>query len=692
MTPKQGISRPVIAVVVIVIIVIAGLGIYFATAPSSTTTTTSSTTPSTSTTTTTLPTSTTTTLTTTSSSSSVSALQPPNPNQLVDDLAAGFPEASSTPDGLDPAFGFATHDEPVFNNVYQQLVETNGSNFQQIVPVIASSWQVSSNGETYTFSIRSGVWFSNMDPVNAYTVWFSFVREIYLNSPSGVAPSNFEELTENLSANVPDAAFPWGLRNAVASLGGQFSDAAGPSQADVNVFVSVMNSMLSHFDPTNSTQLKIMSYPDQAYVATDNSTFVTNLMNPYSLFPQDIAIWWGAVVDPVWVDSNGGVQNNTVNNTFNDNGGPGTGPYEISSVGPSFIPVVLKANPHYWAANVSGLASILQPPHINTIIIQYGASTNSQIQDFAANKAQITYAAPSSFSQLYDAYNYKSAYTFNDLFDSLGYATAFWYLSMNTQRYPTNITDFRLAIVHAVNTTEQLDTDYVNSINGQIIGENYLGPMVPQNGAYYDPGNLPQYQANYTLAAQEIAAAGVQGNFYVTLPNGTQLGCTSCAALPPIQLVYVTPINPQLQVQLQEIQANLGLIGVNVAITGLTSTIESSITGSPTTTPLMLIENWFPDWNDPVFQLLDPAATTSSFLQAWFNNATVNQIMTSLPFVTNQTLQLQGVAKVYQMLYQQAPYAWLPNPVVYVFTQPYLHGFQWNAFAGYWYNTLYYST
>jgi peptide/nickel transport system substrate-binding protein len=600
---------------------------------------------------------------------------------------------------LDPAFGFFTFDQPVFNNVYQQLIEFSGTcggctQSSDLVPVLAQNWTVSSSLQTYTFDMRPNVWFSNKDPITAYTAWFSLVREIYLNAPTGVAPSNYNLLTQNLSANSPDAQIPVGLSSAVASLGGQFAAANGSSIADTNLLVSVLNNMLSNFNPSNSTQDQIMSYPNQAYSAPNSSVFVVNLLSPYQFFASDIAVWWGAIIDPAFVDAHGGVQNNTVNTFFDTNGGPGSGPYEISGVGSGFIPVVLKANPNYWAANVSGLASILQAAHIPTIIIQYGASQNDQINTFAANSAQMTWVGPSFIKQLYDAYNYKSQYNVSQIMDVVGYAPSYQYVASNTQQYPTNITDFRLAVAHALNNTEQIQDVYTNPITGQPLAENYLGPMLPQNGQYYDPGGLPPYQTNLTLATEEIAAAGQQGHFYVTLPNASTVGCTpgpGCKALPAIQLVYISPLSPLLQEQLQIVAANLQQIGVNVAPYGETTAVYGSNAGTAATSPVMTFLGWYPDWPDPVFQLMLPAATTSSFIPGWLNNASINAIAAVLPFETNQTQYINGIQQIYLDMYQQAAYAWYPVLEDYFFLQPYVQGFTWNSFVGYYYNTLYYT-
>ncbi len=543
--------------------------------------------------------------------------------------------------------------------------------------------------------MRPNTWFSNKDPINAYTAWFSLVREIYLNAPTSVASSNYAGLTVNYGANSPDAEAPWGLRDAVASLGGNFASANGSSMADTNLFVSVMNNMLSNFSPSNTTQLQIMSYPNQAYSATNSSTFVATMIQPYQFFASDIAVWWGAIVDPTFVDAHSGVQNNTINTFFDTNGGIGSGPYEFSAVGSGFVPVVLRANPNYWAANVSGLPPILQAPHIPTVIIQYGATQNDEINTFATNAGQTAWVGPSFIKQFYDAYNYKNQYNVSQILDQLGYAPSFYYTASNTQVFPTNITDFRLAVAHALNNTEQIQDVFTNPLTGQALAENYLGPLLPQNGQYYDPGGLQPYQTNLTLATQEIAAAGLQGGFYVTLPNATTVGCAlgsaGCKALPAIQLVYISPLSPLVQEQLQIIEANLQQIGVVVAPYGETPAVYGSNAGSPFTAPVMTFLGWFPDWPDPVSQLLLPAATNSSFIPGWLNNASINAIAATLPFQTNQTAYINGIEQIYLDMYQQAAYAWYPDVEAYLFLQPYVQGFTWNEYVGYYYNMLSYS-
>jgi len=589
-----------------------------------------------------------------------------------------------TPDALDPATGFYGADIAVFFNVFQQLVEFNATPSgtpTTVVPGLATNWSITDNYKTYIFRIRPNVTFSNGDPLTVYDVWFSFVRELYLGQAVGI--SNYAELTVNTSTLSTGLILPWGIRHAIQKATGL------PATTNVNITESVLNNMLSNFNPDNSTQRAIMSYPDQAYVVLNSTTFEINLLVHYKFFLQDIAAWWGAIVDPAYVDAHGGVQANTANSYFDANGGPGTGPYEISSVGVGFTYVVLRENPTYWGLHSSDVPYVDKPPTIPVVIINYGLSHSERVEAFATNQAQVSFVNPEYFGQMYQAYNYKQYYSFNQIIKNWGITagSGFNYVSMNTQIYPTNNNDFRLAIVHAINYTQLLYESYY--YNGTLYGANYVGPINPAFPEYYNPGNLTLYSYNTRLAEYYLNLAGQQENFSVTLPNGTVIGDTSAPPLKPITIYYITPITPLIQTQLEIIQADLSAIGLSTGIQGVTPAVTTSWT-TPQATPAFVYLGWGPDWPDPIFQLLMPAVTTTSYLPAWMNLSSVNQIMNVLPFLTNTSEQIQLVKEVYNITYWYAPYVWLPDEDMYLFVQPYVAGL-YSQYNEYYYNTVYYT-
>ena len=76
---------------------------------------------------------------------------------------------------------------------------------------------------------------------------------------------------------------------------------------------------------------------------------------------------------------------------------------------------------------------------------------------------------------------------------------------------------------------------------------------------------------------------------------------------------------------------------------------------------------------------------------AWYNNSLVNEITNKLPLITNLTEQLKLNAEVYKIkiMYDQAPYYWLPSGLAYMIVQPYVKGVIYNPYLSY-YNTMYY--
>jgi peptide/nickel transport system substrate-binding protein len=76
----------------------------------------------------------------------------------------------------DPAKGSDEASSAALVNLYDGLVFPTASGM--IVPDLATSWQASADGLTYTFNLRSGVTFHNGDTLNASDVVFSMNRMI----------------------------------------------------------------------------------------------------------------------------------------------------------------------------------------------------------------------------------------------------------------------------------------------------------------------------------------------------------------------------------------------------------------------------------------------------------------------------------------------------------------------------------
>lgn len=83
--------------------------------------------------------------------------------------------AEST-DSLDPARGYTQTSGFIFRAIYETLVTFPDQDASSIEPQLATSWEVSEDGLTYTFHLREGAVFASGNPVTADDVVFSLNR------------------------------------------------------------------------------------------------------------------------------------------------------------------------------------------------------------------------------------------------------------------------------------------------------------------------------------------------------------------------------------------------------------------------------------------------------------------------------------------------------------------------------------
>src|SRR5258708_27632630 len=88
-------------------------------------------------------------------------------------LVIGIAENSTS---LDPARGFEQQTGIVLKAAYDTLVTFPPDNAEKIIPNLATSWKISSDGLSYTFTLKDGVVFSTGNPMTADDVVFTFNR------------------------------------------------------------------------------------------------------------------------------------------------------------------------------------------------------------------------------------------------------------------------------------------------------------------------------------------------------------------------------------------------------------------------------------------------------------------------------------------------------------------------------------
>lgn len=397
-------------------------------------------------------------------------------------------------------------------SVYQPLVAVNltaeyNQGVIQYVPGLAQSWNVSSNGSTYTFNLRSGVTFSNGDAFNAYQVWAMMYGDYYLSANS----SNWMEGYTIFNMTSVD------FGPATLVLLSQPGNLASPSPQ----------------------ALAVMDNASWPIYVTGPDTIVFQLIAPFQWFLGLVVTQAGLVYDVNYVLQNGGYGTpDSVSLAFNTSPIPGTGPYVFTSVSENAY-AEFAQNTHYWGDSLSASAvasnPALDPGHVKNIIIQYKADDVVRYSDLSTGAAQIAAIETSDWNLITASPN---QFGYTVLPSESGLLAA---LSLNTQLYPTNNTDFRLAIAHAINYTQIYQQVFVGEMSP------WVGPEYPAWSNFYDLGGAQPYQYNVTLAEQYLNESHIDPST-VTLTYPVENTCAFCVT------------------RAELIQNDLGAIGISVDI------------------------------------------------------------------------------------------------------------------------------
>ena len=179
----------------------------------------------------------------------------------------------------------------------------------------------------------------------------------------------------------------------------------------------------------------------------------------------------GLIFDTQWLLDNGGFGTPTSFNTyFNQNPIPGTGPYEVKTVSENAY-VQFIQNPTYWGDSLSpaqiAMQPMFDPGHAKTVIVKNVPDDLVRYTDLTTGAAQIV-GVESADWNLVQANLDKLSYFTLPPWGALTTAVA-----MNTQIFPTNNTDFRLAIVHAINYSDIASTVFFGQTASMV------GPRIP---------------------------------------------------------------------------------------------------------------------------------------------------------------------------------------------------------------------
>jgi peptide/nickel transport system substrate-binding protein len=573
-------------------------------------------------------------------------------------------DQSEIPDSLDPGETFSTPGWAAVQQVYQGLVNYNGTSATNFTGVLAQNWTESPNNLTWNFTLRSGVTFSNGDPYNAYVQWFSFYRSLLLESgPQFILEENF--YSTNFNATNPL---------------NYYSNLTNITNAN-NTLVNDLNSW--NFDDPTAGEIALMETANQSFQVINATMIELNVgygylsgppwsPTPYTYLLASISAPNSYAVDPNVVQANGGVVIGQPN-TYLASNMVGTGQYELSYY--NGLPgggYTLTPDPHYWgtaAAAAEPWNNMIQPANTTVdIIFQDSVDiTTNDLEIGLAASASFAYIGPGTVHLLQG----QKCLVVQALPTIYGATSGSWWIYLNQNTFPFNNLTVREAIAHAVNYP-QIITQAFGGYASQ-----WVGP-VPPSYPYYNPQNLSPYQYNPTLAQQEIAqspcangACAGLGLRYAYLDTGIDWAETASflkADLAAIGIGIVpTPIS---LVDLYEEQAL-----TNGACTSL-----SSANGGPFplgqefyTSDYISPDDW--TQNDAVY------SGSANMCMSAYDNGTVNNLTYEAAASANATNLTADYSTMTSLMYQNYTDIWLVVPTAFSVYSTLLHGFVENPMA-----------
>jgi ABC-type transport system substrate-binding protein len=503
-----------------------------------------------------------------------------------------------------------------------------------------SNGEVSPNYTTYTFQIRSGMKFSNGDPLIAYDVWYSTVRTLLFEG----------------GLWVPLVPVEWPIM------------ANASDTADFNAIMSAV----TYSNSSNTVTFKLFSP-----------------LTPQLFLDQLVYYYYNNILDSKWLEQVGAGITFTPAGfyAYQNQANPGSynlkvqydpvasGPYMIQSYTPGQT-ITLVPNPGY--PGVPGIPAVN-----NTVVIQWVKDTDTEFNLFRSGQADITawffgYSDPNDIPLVEQevANGQAALYEFPTLGDQwFGFNLAVNETGMKADfgsqyhipsDYFANL-DVRKAFAYAFNYTKYVDDLQGNLKYGIDFGDNYAGAIIP-GVQYYVPEsqlqNVPTY--NLTYAKQLLQESGEYG-VSINVPVSLQFG----------DLVDFQAI--------QMWAAALNSIDPNIAMTpsyGNVPTLISEVRSIPIAYGF---GTWLPFASSPVDGLYAQAQSPPGWSVQNLNQtghkdeaavyAEVNSLIQIADSTTNATLAAQDYKQVEQIGINLYMYVYLTTVNQFWLVKPYMTGY-----------------
>jgi peptide/nickel transport system substrate-binding protein len=281
-------------------------------------------------------------------------------------------ENIGSPDTLDPATDYEIYGAQIIQNVYEQLLFFKGDKADQVVPWLAQSYDMSPDGLTYTFHLRSGITFTDGTPIDANAVYFSLMRTMIMDDPDGPAWAMDQVVRGGMNYSKQ-------YNNAGPSAQNGYGDKY--TQGELQDFL-------------NAKGIEVI----------DPMTVTIHLERPYVGWPFVMAFTVTAIVSPTafkahWTAPTDGtpyIQGATCGDYHNQfNPWPaenmvGTGPYILKSWDKALGTIIMVRNEKYWGGpDKRGLALV------QNVVIKEVDDDNTRVLDLKTGVSDLT-AMPTS--------------------------------------------------------------------------------------------------------------------------------------------------------------------------------------------------------------------------------------------------------------------------------------------------------
>ncbi len=543
------------------------------------------------------------------------------------------------PDSIDPHVTFSTPGWGAVLQVYQTLVQYNGSSYTTFLPVLAKNWSVSTDHMHWNFTLRQGVHFSNGDPFTAYTMWFSLNRALLMTQdPQFILSQNF------WYPDLDGVNYPEGAPETMMA------------EANMTTWLNTWD-----FRAPTAPQIATMGAANQSFRVLDANTIQLNVgygyLGPvaYNYLLPTIASPIAAAVDPIVIQANGGVSNTTTNTWMSENM-LGTGPYVLQGTyTPSATFYTQVPDPNYWgitAAAAEPWNNIIQPAK-SSVKIQFQGQPALNVQDLrsgAVAAASFAYIGPSTIGQLQTT----PCVVVNPLPIVYGATAGSWFIYMNQNTEPFNNLSVRAAVVHAI--------DYQRIITQAFGGyaSRWVGP-VPPSYDYYNPESLAPYAYNVALAQQFMANSPWPSGYpnalnyeYIDLGDWAGVGSILRANLAVIGInINPVPISLERLYEIQQVDPSTGQCTAQMPVGGGPFPIGQEFYTSDYIAPDDWTQNIAISWG------------SANMCMAGYNNATMDTLVLAAAGESDPGTLTSYYSQMTRMMYDNYTVAWLVVPTTF---------------------------